>query len=169
MASRGQALSAVMCAMAILVLVCPGAAKAARSPDLLRGLHAVVLHVDSWGGVPVRGIPTEVRRMLSEAGVKVLDDTDRSAPADAPQLWLTMTLACQDAACGYAVRLELEDGVRLARAPLTAGRAVVWANGIQNAIRRPDTLALPDVYAAESRALVMGFLQDLHEAGRRGR
>ena len=80
---------------------------------------------------------------------------------DTPHLRVTLTLACSDESCGYTVRLQLNEPVQQVREPRITLVVPIWDDSYQNAISKSDLVAMPDIYLAESRALMMNFIDDI--------
>jgi len=149
-------------AVLVLLLSIPQNARAERGRESLRGLTAVVFSVHSYGSKsqPVLlGVDGDLRR----AGLRLLS-ADDDPNGRVPRLDLDLTLACSGRSCGYTVRLQLTQRVRLSRRPDIEDTATTWADGYQNGIGESDLPGLMDLYDARSRALVKSFLDDYRSA-----
>jgi len=127
----------------------------------------VVFSVHSYGSKsqPVLwGVDGDLR----QAGLKLLS-ADDDAHGSVPHLDLDLTLACAGRSCGYTVRLQLTQRVRLARRLDIEDTATTWADGYQNAISEADLSSLMDLYIADSRSLIKSFLDDYRAVNPRGR
>lgn len=145
----------------LLLLSCTSLAHAERGDDSLKGLTAVVFNVHSYGS-KLQPVLWGVESDLRQAGLKLVSVDDSNGPV--AHLDLDLTLACTGHACGYTVRLQLTQHMRLARKPDIESDAVTWADGYQNAIGKADLATLNDLYIANSRALIKSFLDDYRTA-----
>ena len=78
-----------------------------------------------------------------------------------------MYLACEipaGPACGYHTDLNLSQSVQLTRDRSIGVVAVTWHNSYTEGISQSQLLSLPDLFAADAGALVLGFVQDFRAA-----
>lgn len=154
----------ITAAVLVLLLFTAGLARADRGGESLKGLTAVVFNVHSYGSKsqPVlRGVDGDLRR----AGLKLLSEDD-DPDGRVARLDLDLTLACTGRSCGYTVRLQLTQRVRLSRKPDIEITAPTWNDGYQNGIGEANLSGLMDLYDVQSRALVKSFLDDYREGNK---
>lgn len=137
----------------------PSIALAQTNPASLKGLTEVVFTVSSFGSNAQPALAQMILKTdLREAGFRLLSE-DEAGPAT-PHLELVMDRACKASTCGFSVRLELTQQVRLARDPHVETTAVTWADGYQDAIDKSNLSDLMDKYDTDAQSLMKLFLAD---------
>jgi len=143
-------------------------------PASLKGLKGVAVKVYADRSIPAGRIAPgpfdeEIRKKtvekLKSAGIEVMDESQAEAV-----LHVDMYMVCQadGPGCGFHTAIELKQRVGLMRDPRISLDAITWRNSYTNGIVEKEVnCCVADLLAADSEALVLGFIQDYRTANPR--